>query len=374
MANQVSAAMTSRVIVALLLGIASAHLGAADVNGYQLTSEKELQGAAAADIEKFWNKKAQTATFPGERGLKIAYAKFIQPDKAAEKGAIVISSGRTEAYLKYKELVYDLWRNGYSVYIHDHRGQGLSEREPEVAQTPQRGHVQDFSLFVSDLRTFVQQQAMPGKHNHYFLLAHSMGGAIASLYLEEDADKGLPFRAAALSSPMHQIKGLGGFGAGPVTCTGAHAFVKMGKAAEYMVLGKDYSPKAFDKNEYTFSPVRYARLLDMVKANSGVRLGSPTHGWIATSCDAAQLARNDAAKIKVPLRLFEAGADSIVHSNGHNVFCKNLKKTQPAGCGGKDGGPIVVPGAKHELFIAPDAARNQDLVGILDFFKANQQK
>lgn len=367
-------AKTPAAMAALFLGLASAQLAAVEVGGYQLTSETELQGNAAAEIEKFWTEKAQSGTFAGERGVKIAYAKFIQPDKAAEKGAIVIASGRTEAFLKYKELVFDLWRNGYSVYIHDHRGQGLSEREPEVAQTPQRGHVQKFSLFVSDLRAFVQQQAIPGKHGNYFLLAHSMGGAIASLYLEEDADKGLPFRAAALSSPMHQIKGFVGLPAGALTCTGAHAFAFFGQAAKYMLGGGDYSPKAFDKNQYTSSPVRYARLVDQYKGTPAIQLGSPTHGWISTACDAAALSRNEAGKIKLPLRLIQAGEDSIVHGDGHKLFCANLRKTQPAGCGDKDGGPVVIPGAKHELFIETDQLRNQALVGILDFFKAHQKK
>lgn len=360
--------MAAQVIVALLLCLASAQAAAADVGGYQLTSENDLQGSAAAQIEKFWNDKARTGTFSGERGVTIAYATFLQPDKAAEKGAIVIVSGRTEAYLKYKELVFDLWHNGYSVYIHDHRGQGLSAREPEVAQTPQRGHVQKFSLFVSDLRTFVQQQVVPGKHGKYFLLAHSMGGAIASLYLEEDADKGQPFRAAALSSPMHQIMGAAGLPADVGICTIAHEFAEHGKSADYVVKGSDYSPREFDKNPYTRSPVRYGRFVDLYKSTPAIQLGSPTHGWVATACDAARVSRNEAAKIKVPVRLFEAAEDSIVHSNGHEVFCSNLTKTQPAGCGAKDGAPIVIPGARHELFIAPDVARNQVLLGILEFF------
>lgn len=366
--------IASRVIFVIVSGLASVQLAAMDVKGYQLTSEKELRGKAAQDIEKFWCEKAAPGTLPGERGVKLAFVKFLQSNKAAEKGAIVIVSGRTETYLKYKELIFDLWNNGYSVYIHDHRGQGMSEREPEVAQTPQRGHVQKFSLFVSDLRTFAQQQAIPGKHDNYFLLAHSMGGAIASLHLEEDAANALPFRAVAMSSPMHEITGFVGLSADRVTCRVARDKVKDEKAAEYILRGGDYSPKEFEKNEYTLSPVRYDRLLGMNKTFPLVELGSPTHGWLANACDAAELARNDAAKIRVPLLLFEAGADSIVHSEGHKTFCDKLKTTQPAGCGGSNGGPIVIPGAKHELFIAPDNERNQVLVGILEFFNAHRQQ
>ncbi len=62
------------------------------------------------------------------------------------------------------------------------------------------GYVENFDYFVDDLKTFVEKEAKPA-NERLFLLAHSMGGAIASLYLEKfNAD----FSAAALSSPMHQ--------------------------------------------------------------------------------------------------------------------------------------------------------------------------
>ena len=56
---------------------------------------------------------------------EIRYRKF---EVENQKGAIVISSGRTECMLKYKEVVFELTKEGYSVYIFDHRGQGFSDR------------------------------------------------------------------------------------------------------------------------------------------------------------------------------------------------------------------------------------------------------
>src|ERR1051325_4151869 len=49
----------------------------------------------------------------------VAYRKFLVPT-SQERGAIVISSGRTESMLIYRELIGDLTARGYSVYIHDH--------------------------------------------------------------------------------------------------------------------------------------------------------------------------------------------------------------------------------------------------------------
>src|SRR4030095_13442910 len=96
--------------------------------------------------------------------LQIKYITFVQPDMSSAKGAIVIASGRTEAYLKYKELIFDLWNNGYSIYIHDHRGQGSSDRELGVKSSPQKGHVEKFNFFVSDLRKFVTDVVEKDQH------------------------------------------------------------------------------------------------------------------------------------------------------------------------------------------------------------------
>ncbi|MGO8654096.1 alpha/beta fold hydrolase, partial [Rhizobium ruizarguesonis] len=78
----------------------------------------------------------------------------------------MISSGYGESFFKYREIVYDLWQEGYQVYILDHRGQGFSERliRPNKAQeldpravkrVHDLGYVENFDDFVDDLKTFV---------------------------------------------------------------------------------------------------------------------------------------------------------------------------------------------------------------------------
>jgi lysophospholipase len=368
--------LLSLVIASVVLAGAGGPSDAAEVDGFTITTTAELGGVAARDIEEFWKPKDTRApeTFVGQRGLNLAYVTFVQADRAAEKGAIVIVSGRTEAYLKYKELIFDLWRNGYSVYTYDHRGQGLSDREPEVASEPERGYVNSFDDFVSDLDTFVRTKVAPGNHANYFLVAHSMGGAIAAQYLERSTDPGIRFRAAAFSSPMMEIKGLFGLSGDLLSCHGARVLKSLGLSTRYVLGGSGYSPKPFAKNSYTSSPLRYQRLLDEYEKTPKVRLGSATHGWVALACDAARQARRDGAKIQIPVRLFQAGADTIVHPAGQREFCANYRKTRSEGCDGAGGGPITVADAKHELFIEDDAKRNQVLTTTLKFFESQRQR
>ena len=83
-----------------------------------LTPEKEI---AIAD---FW-KSVQHASFQTSNNISIAYATNF---KRPEKPFIVIVPGRSESYLKYQELAFDLDIQGYDSVIIDHRGQGLSAR------------------------------------------------------------------------------------------------------------------------------------------------------------------------------------------------------------------------------------------------------
>lgn len=340
------------------------------------TDEATLATPAGAEaIERFWDGKGQGATFSGRGGLQLAFREFLQPDLAAEKGAIVIASGRTESMLKYKELVADLYRGGWSVYIHDHRGQGLSERERAVARTPQRGHVERFSDYVDDLRRFIATFVPVGRHRNVYLLAHSMGGAIAARLLEGGGPEVQRLQAAALSSPMLEIKGVGGLPADLVTCGIARDLVRQGKAAQYIALGKDWQDLPFKAgNPYTSSPVRFDRVAAQERAEPKVKLGSATHGWLDQACQGAQRARTQSARVTTPVLVVVAGADAIVHNAGAARFCRGLRKTGPApGCQGPDGGPVVIDGAQHELFIERDELRNAALNRVLAFFDSQRR-
>lgn len=336
------------------------------VGAAPLTTEAELaQASTANEIEDFWEKHGVISTFPGARGVSITYATFRQPAGASEQGALVIVSGRTESMLKYKETVRDLWNNGWSVYIHDHRGQGLSAREAEVADRPERGYVNDFEDYVRDLRTMVADHVLPNGHKRHVVMGHSMGGAITALFLERDWPEVARFDGAVLSSPMLKIKAILGKPA-KFTCLAMKVPSAVSPTA-YVPGGGDYAAKTFLENEYSQSPIRYQRLVDQVADKPAIKLGSPTVRWLDRACTAAHEARTQAKKVRTPIRVFVAGADQIVHEEGATEFCANLSP-KLGGCGGSGGKPVVVAGAQHELFIELDGLRKQALEPALSFF------
>lgn len=352
------------VIFIFLLVAFSNYVSAQVDNPYNLVTDENLE-SAWPDIESNWS-SGEAGSFIGVDDIEIKYRIFRHP---AEVGAIVISSGRTETYIKYKEMVYNLNKLGYTVYIHDHRGQGFSGRMTEDSQ---QGHVLDFDDYVTDLKTFYDKEVKPNEHKHLFLLAHSMGGGIATLYIESYQND---FDAAALSSPMHQPD-IGTFGA--VVCKGAGitTFFRgigmswLGMQPRYAVGQGSHKRKKFVANDpdiMTHSQQRFEAIQDLYDKNDEVKIGGVTSHWLANACDASETLIENAKSIKIPVLVLQAEEDVAVTATGQNTFCKNLASSSERECDG--GKPYVIKGGYHELFIESDEYRIPAITKIVQFFE-----
>lgn len=325
-------------------------------NRYHLIAQGDLPERYRSEIEPYWQQHGKSGSFTGAGGVRIAYMSFVRPD---EKAAVVISSGRTESYVKYKELVHDLGRLGYSVYIHDHRGQGFSQR---LLADPHKGHVEHFDDYVQDLDQFVREVVLAQPHRKLFLLAHSMGGAIATRYIERFPDR---FDAAALSSPMHAPNAkilisaessCAWFELTDLLCKDCYAGFK----------DRPYDPQPFDGNEYTHSSERYTIFRAAYRQDPQVQLGGPTRNWVAQACAVSRTMTDAAASIRIPVLVLQAGEDTAVLPQAQDEFCASLQKHTGRACRGN--GPIRYPGARHELFIEADEYRVPALTTIFDFY------
>ncbi len=321
-------------------------------NPYPLTSEAEVATLHQQTLPDFWREHAVEGEFKGKDGVTIRYAALRQ---ARVDRAILIVNGRVESYLKYQELAWDLWRQGYSLYLIDHRGQGLSER---LLDDQEKGYVDQFDDYVLDLKQFHDQVIVADKPAKLFLLAHSMGGAISALYLERWPDD---IKAAVLSSPMMGIN-LGGL----------PKWLAQGLAASIDTVGSwlgeppygpgqgSYQSHEFAENGLSHSEPRYQAFRELYEQRPQIKLGGVTAHWIREGIAAGDSAIAAADRIKTPLLLLQAGEDSVVDNAAQDAFCARAR------CEG--GKPLRVEGAWHELFMEADPQRQVALNATLAFF------
>ena len=109
----------------------------------------------------------------------------------------MILPGRTECIEKYGRAARDLVARGYSVISIDWRGQGLADRP---LADHHAGHVGDFSEYQQDLDAMLAEAERAGLPKPYFMLAHSMGGAIGLRGLVRGL---LPLMLIGLISDVH---------------------------------------------------------------------------------------------------------------------------------------------------------------------------
>ncbi|MFP2769144.1 alpha/beta fold hydrolase [Oceanisphaera sp. KMM 10153] len=322
----------------------------------RLTTEAELGDLSQSGLDAFWQQQAEQGHFSGADGLKLPYASLSRPE---HQKTIVLVNGRTESYLKYQELAYDLFNNGYNVYLYDHRGQGLA---PRLLQDPLMGYVADFDDYVQDLEQFMQQVVLLEPVNSLYLLSHSMGGTISALWLSETQVR---LQAATLSSPMMGIylgpmprwlvDGLLG-----ALDTGCHWLGREGCYAPGQ--GGGYMEVPFKDNDLTHSEVRYRLFRDLYRQKPELQLGGASLHWLQQSLEAGDNAIARASRITTPLLVLQAGNDVVVDNRAQNRFCQAL-----AHCQG--GAPKVIKKASHELFIERDRQRQQALEAALAFFE-----
>lgn len=288
-------------------------------------------------VVPFLQQKRNSAFFISEQGDSIHYEEYIHPN---EKAAIVISHGYCEFTRKYDEVLYIFYQAGYSLYILDHLGHGYSTREVERMD---KVHVSSYDTYVSCIHTFVQTVVNKNNPNRKLVLfAHSMGGAIGSLYLESHPDV---FSCSILSSPMLEIN----FGKNP------KLFVWF--AMQYAKLfhkQKDFSPgsKGFDskpvfETSSCLSKARYDYIFKHRLNDEHYQTYDSSNGWIIASIAAIKKLQKQTQKINSPILLLQAEHDTMVGKKGQVDFTRKTKNTTL----------ILIKNSKHEIFNALKASR-----------------
>lgn len=330
-----------------------------------LTSKRALTTEKIAAIDLFWRSVTQ-ASFKTDDNVNIAYATNF---KRPLKPFIVIVPGRSESYLKYQELAYDLDVLGYDSVIIDHRGQGLSMR-----LTPNRlqGYVGEFDHYAQDLQQLLNQvlpAQYPQHQQHAHMLAHSMGGAIALRYLQLYPNNVI---ALSLSSPMIAISsgGAPAWLAKSLIKTGATINRWLSDIPWYFFGQNDINKTTFDENRLMHSAQRFKRFQLLYQDQQELALGGVTFNWLEQAMINSSKLLIDIAKLSLPIQILQAEEEHIVDNDAQYNFCQQLHKLNEKSCPG--GKPIVIPGAYHELFFEIDEYRDNAIDTTIAWFSQHQ--
>ena len=310
-------------------------------------------------IAPFWqNLVPQQLQLQDGTSLHYVLAKPSQSEVEQVKATVVLVNGRTESYLKYQELAYELTQQGYQVLMFDHRGQGVSAR---LTDNPHKGHIEDFQQYIDDMHQLVSHVAQTEGQLPMYLLGHSMGGAISTLYLQQHPDV---FQKTALSAPMHGINGKLAYDEWDA-CRLASTVTLFSTEGYAGFADKPYAAGSFEGNELTGLRDRYQWMQTLYQDNPQLQLGGATWGWLDQACAVLPDMQQQSDKIKIPVLVMQAELDTIVSATAQQEFCAVLAQNPNSGC---VGGLQVIQGAKHELLFEQDVIRQQVVEKVLTHF------
>jgi lysophospholipase len=325
-------------------------------NNFHLNTEKQLYENYDSAIIPFWKNNAQSVSFIGVDNKKVHTVNI----RTGNNKAIVICQGRNESALKYKELAFDLNQQGYDLFFIDHRGQGFSQR---LGGDRHRSHINHFQDYIEDLNTYITSLKLAKHYQHRFLLSHSLGGTVSTLYLEQFKHS---FNACILFCPMFSINfGMPNTIAKVITQSYSTINNWFFNKPCYVFNGHSYQTKPFDKNELTSSKLRFTLSNNIFTKYPETQLGSPTMHWVSESISAANQAIKYASLIDIPVLLIQAGADTIVSHAGQTKFFNNLTEFN-------NNELMIIPTAKHEILIEQDQYRIPALNKVLEFMNRIQ--
>jgi lysophospholipase len=248
------------------------------------------------------------------------------------KGTVFILPGRTECVEKYGRAATDLAARGYASLAIDWRGQGIADR---MLADRSIGHVEHFDDYQLDLAAVLNMARDLDLPKPWFMIGHSMGGAIGLRALIE----GAPFEAASFSAPMWGIgltatqKAMVQFLAPVLSLLNMDRKRAPGTKSEtYMMV------QNFEGNTLTRDADMYAYMRAQVAAEPDLGLGGPSTRWvcesIAENSDIEALDSPD-----VPVLCFLGLDEAIVNTDAVRARMARWPR----------GELVEVPKAQHEI-------------------------
>jgi len=259
-----------------------------------------------------------------------------------EKGTVLLFPGRTEYIEKYGRTARDLQARGYATLAIDWRGQGLSDRPLDDRAT---GHVMHFTDYQHDVAAALAAARALGLPEPFYLLGHSMGGAIGLRSLIE----GLPVKAAVFTGPMWGIL------IAPPVRPAAWALSWMSRNVG---MGHKYAPGTtpetyvntapFEGNLLTSDPEMYAYMQGQLAAHPDLALGGPSLHWLYEALAETRI-----------LRTLQMPETPILTFLGTNERIADSKAVRARADTFPNGQLEMIEGAEHEVLMETRETRDR---------------
>ncbi|OOF69874.1 alpha/beta fold hydrolase [Rodentibacter caecimuris] len=282
----------------------------------------------------------------GERNIRIAYRHFVQIEKKSDK-LMILASGRAENMLKWSELAYDFYHQGYDILMFDFRGQGYSER---LLKGEEKGHLDEFRFYVSDMAKVITNTTTLFHYSTQHLVSHSLGGLVSTYYL---ANYDHHISKAVLSSPFYGVPLQH-----PIRDELIIALmVLFGQGSRYVFGKGNYKAADLNQNELSFCKTRMKWMNRINRKFSQLHLGGPTFRWVHLCLNAIKQLPNIIPRVEIPILILQSEKEKIVD----NQSLQKLTVLFP------QGNCVQVDGAKHEILFERDNIRGKAMHCIFNF-------
>ena len=261
----------------------------------------------------------QQGKFAGVRDTNIFYQSWLPEGDTL--GVLFVVHGIGEHSGRYMNLVNHFVPLGYAVYAIDHIGHGNSDGT--------RVFIENFADFTGTLKTYFDMVSawQPGKP--IFLVGHSMGGLISSVYLLEHQDE---FAGAVISAPAIKVSD----SISPATILAGRIFSAI--APKLGILALDATAICSDP------AVVQAYLDDPLVYN-----GKITARLAAEMLGAMQRVTREVGKVHLPLLVVQGSADKLVDPAGSQMLYEQASSN--------DKTLKIYEGFYHEVFNEPGRAQ-----------------
>ncbi len=272
-------------------------------------------------------------------------------NRSAPRGTVLLFTGRTEYAEKYGRLSADLGRLGYAVVTVDWRGQGRSDR---IRSDRALGHVNKFADYQLDVAAMVALARDLSLPEPWFMLAHSMGGAIGLRALIE----GLEVGAAVFSAPMWGIQMASALK--PVAWSVSEMGRQLG-LGHLLTPGQEpfcYVKRCeFASNTLTSDRETFEWLRAQVTAEPDLALGGPSLHWLNEAL--REMWRLMSARLPPTPVLVLLGTEEVI------VDPTRIRRRVATWAGAR---LLTIPTARHEILMETPAIQSRVLREIAAHF------